>query len=63
MKKKKSQLERAIIIKPRRVKKGALNGFKNTLHELVPELKNLTDEDLLESIIVDDDDDIYAGID
>jgi hypothetical protein len=35
-----------MIIKPHRVNKGAFEGFRTKLHEVVPGLRNLSHEDL-----------------
>ena len=41
-----SLITKGLIKKPRSVAKGSLEGFRTTLHEIVPELKDLTDEDV-----------------
>jgi hypothetical protein len=50
--------ERGLIIKPRRVKKGTLKEFRDTMPERVPTLKNLTDEDV-ERLIDERNADVY----
>ena len=45
-----------IIRKPQPAKPNALENFKPKLHELVPELKNLTGEEL-EKILEEEEDD------
>jgi hypothetical protein len=35
-----------MIIRPRRLNRGALKGFRNTLHETIPSLRNLTHEEI-----------------
>jgi hypothetical protein len=39
-------MTRQLAKRPHSVTKGALEGFKTTLHDIAPELKNLTDKDL-----------------
>jgi hypothetical protein len=38
--------DQAIIRKPREAEKGTVEEFKTTLHDIVPELRNLEDEDI-----------------
>ena len=38
--------DQAIIRKPREAEKGTIEGFKTTLHDIVPELRNLGDKDV-----------------
>jgi hypothetical protein len=38
--------DRYIIIKPRQIRKGALKAFRNTLHDIIPELRNVSHEEI-----------------
>lgn len=53
--------ERGLIMKPRRVKKGALKEFRDTTPDTVPTLKDLTHKDL-ESLIDERNTDIFDSL-
>lgn len=44
---------------PRKAKKGALKGFRTRLHEIMPQMKNLT-HDEIESLVDERNEDILS---
>lgn len=53
--------ERGLILKPRRVKKGALKRFRDTIPNTVPTLKKLTHKDI-ERLIDERNEDVFDSM-
>lgn len=52
-------LDIGFITIPRKAKKGALKGFRTRLHEIMPQMKNLT-HDEIESLVDERNEDILS---